>query len=133
MAGEIKSKKPEEVSDIVDVGEGYQASQIQVESDTKIEDDSGTGGAAIVRVFEFAANPQAFKEYRPSKQELFNSHAKGIEIMLWRDGMTVMPEVAPKVTINKKKTKYRIIVGAKPAKGHMLLERPKTLKEIVHG
>ena len=103
-------------------------SKIQTASETHLEDDPGEGGAAIIRCFEFAPNPEVFKQHKPTKQELFNSHAKGIEIMLWRDGMSVMPEVEPRVTIGKKK--YRIFVGAQPMKGHLLREKPKTLTEI---
>src|ERR1700722_8320586 len=71
-------------------------------STTHLEDDEGFGGAAIIRVFEFAANPEAFKQHPPTKQELFNSHYKWIEVMLWKDGLKVYAEVPPKLTINKK-------------------------------
>ncbi len=105
-------------------------SAIETKSETHLEDDKGTGGAAIIRMFEFAANPIAFKQHKPTKQELFNYHAKGIEVMLWKDGMKVLTEVDPKVTINQKKSKYRIFVGAVPQKGHLLTERPQTLSQI---
>lgn len=115
------------VSDVV-----WNPNSISTESETHLEDDEGFGEAAVIRVFEFAANPEAFKQHKPTKQELFNSHYKGIEIMLWKDGLKVMPEVEPKLTINKKKTKYRIIVGATPMRGHILREQPKTLSQIAH-
>jgi len=107
-------------------------SKIQAESKTHLEDDTGHGGAAIIRMFEFAANPEVWKQHKPTKQELFNSHHKGIEIMLWKDGLTPMSEVDPKIQISKKSGKYRIFVGARPMKGHLLTERPKTLSEIAH-
>lgn len=133
MARTLKSKKSEEISDIVDVGQGYQAAQTQAESDVHLEDDAGVGGAAIVRMFEFKANIESFKQYQPTKQELFNYHLQGIEAMLWRDGMKLMTAVTPKLTFSKSGMKYRIFVGAEPQKGHILTERPKTLTEIVHG
>jgi hypothetical protein len=116
------------VSDVL-----WNTSEINTESETKLEDDKGEGGVAIIRKFEFAANPIAFKQYKPTKQELFNSHAKQIEIMLWQDGMKLLADVNPKITINKSKTKYRIFVGAEPQKGHLLREVPKTLSQITHG
>ena len=105
----------------------------EAKSETTLEMDEGGGGAAIVRMFEFGINPQAFKEYQPTKQELFNSHYKGIEIALWKDGMKVIPEVNPRIVIMEKEGKYRIFVGAAPMKGHILKEQPKTLKEMIHG
>ncbi len=110
----------------------WEASQLNTESKTHLEDDSGTGAAAIIRIFTFAANPEVFKVHKPTKQELFNYHSKFIEMMLWKDGMKVVPEVAPKILINRKKTKYRIMVGAMPQKGHILREQPQTLTEIAH-
>lgn len=101
-------------------------------SQTHLEDDEGVGDAAIIRMFEFSANPEAFKQRTPTKQELFNYHHKQIEITLWGDGMKIMEEVNPRVTISKNKRKYRIFVGAKPQRGHILTERPKTLAQIAH-
>lgn len=110
----------------------WNANELSAESDTKLEEDKGSGKAAIIRMFEFGINIPAFKEYKPSKQELLNSHAKGIEIMLWKDGMKLMPEVNPKVDINHKRGTYRIFVGAEPQRGHILHERPQTLTQIAN-
>lgn len=112
-------------------GDTWEVNQMQAQSETKIEDDIGTGAAAIIRMFEFGINYDAFSQHQPTKQELFDSHKKGIEIMLWKDGMAVMDDVPPKVTMGKKS--YRIFVGAKPLKGHILTQKPQTLSEIVHG
>lgn len=106
---------------------------IEVKSDTNLESDHGGGGAAIIRMFEFGINPQAFREYQPTKQELFNSHYKGIEMALWKDGMKVLPEVHPRIVVMEQEGKYRIFVGAQPMKGHILTEQPKTLAEQIHG
>lgn len=114
-------------------GSMHDVKDIEVQSQTKLESDEGHGNAAIIRTFVFGMNPQAFKEYQPTKQELFNSHHKGIEVALWKDGMKVMPEVNPRVLIEPEKMRYRIIVGAKPMKGHLLREKPMTLSELAHG
>ena len=106
---------------------------LEVQSQTHLEDDHGEGGAAIIRMFEFGINPQAFKEAQPTKQQLFNSHYKGIELALWRDGMKVMTEVNPRVLINDKTMTYQIFVGAQPMRGHILRETPRTLSEQLNG
>lgn len=111
----------------------YDVQSLEVKSDTHLEDDDGSGGAAIVRCFEFGMNPLAFQQHIPTKQELFNSHQKGIELALWRDGLKVIPEVNPRLTVDSKSGKYQIFIAAKPMKGHMLQERPHTLKQLVHG
>lgn len=111
----------------------YDMQSIETQSETHLEDDHGGGGAAIVRMFEFGMNPQAFAQYHPTKQELFNTHYKGIELALWKDGMKVMPEVNPKLVVDEKKAKYMIFVGAQPMRGHILTQQPKTLAEQLHG
>lgn len=107
-------------------------SKIETQSKTHLEDDEGTGGTAVVRSFEFSANPEAFRQHTPTRQELFNYHHKQIEIALWADGLKVMPDVAPKVTISKKKDKYRIIVSAKPMRGRWVYAKPQKLADIIH-
>jgi len=111
----------------------YDILDIEVKSDTKLEEDDGSGGAAIVRRFVFAMNPKAFHEHTPSKQELFNTHLKGIEMSLWRDGMKIMTDVTPRINFDTKNMQYSIIVGAVPQRGHILRERPQKLAEIIHG
>ena len=110
----------------------WDAGRAQAESDTHLEDDTGHGGAAVIRQFTFAANPQPFATQPPTKQELFNYHLKQIEIMLWQDGLKMLTDVLPQLTFNKKKTHYTIIIGAVPQKGHILPMgmTPKLLKEI---
>lgn len=106
------------------------AQTLETESQTHLEDDEGTGDAAIIRMFEFKVNPEAFKQITPTEQELFASHERGIAALLWRDGMTPLDTVTPRITFSKNKKTYRIFIGAKPAKGHLLQERPKTLSQI---
>jgi hypothetical protein len=118
---------------IRDDATNYDAKSIEVESQTKLEADEGTGGAAIIRCFEFRMNPVTFATIMPTTQDLFNSHHKGIEIALWKDGMTVLPDVNPRVVINRETGTYQIFVGAKPSKGQLLHERPQTLSQLAHG
>lgn len=111
----------------------WDAAGAEATSDTHLEDDVGHGGAAIIRQFIFSANPQTFKHNPPTKQQLFNHHLKQIEILLWQDGMKIMTNVEPRLTLNKKKTKYTIFVGATPSKGQLLPwnNQPKLLKDLV--
>lgn len=123
MEGEIKGNISQWETDDI--------SKVEATSETHLEDDKGEGGPVILRVFEFAANPAAFREHKPTKQELFSHHAKGIEAMLWSDGLRVVHEHDPKISVNRRKTKYRIFVAATPARGHLLHASPQTLSDIV--
>lgn len=114
-------------------GFDHDVQTVEAQSKTKLEHDEGYGNAAIIRCFEFGMNPESFKLYQPTKQELFNSHFKGIEVALWKDGLKVIPEVNPRIVVEEKEMKYKIFVGAAPMRGHILRERPRTLSEIAHG
>lgn len=115
----------------------YDVKQGEVHSDIKLEADQGDGKTIVVRSFDFKANPQAFKERTPSKQELFNAHAKQIEVVLWKDGLKVMPDVKPQLMLSKNRNFYRIVVGAEPIKGNLIssLDQDKfqTLSQAAHG
>ena len=113
----------------------YEVKQGEVHSDIKLEMDEGDGKTIVIRSFDFKANPAAFKERTPSKQELFNAHAKQIEIILWKDGLKIMPDVTPKLMLSKNRKFYRIAVGAEPAKGHLMnsLSKYQTLSQAAHG
>lgn len=113
----------------------WDVSDGEVHSDTRLEDDEGVGNAAVIRAFDFKANPESFARYVPSGQELFNAHAQQIRVFLWKDGLEAMENMRPKVKIAKNKTGYRIVVVAQQAKGHTLSSRftPRTLTEIAHG
>ena len=109
----------------------WDAAQSQVDSETKLEADTGVGKAAIIRQFTFKVNPQTFKNNPPSKQQLFNAHLKQVEILLWQDGMKIMTDVQPQLKVGKKF--YTIIVGAVPQRGQLLTQQPQLLKDIAHG
>jgi len=130
---DLGNVQAEGVIDRVAKDYNYEVQSIEAQSNIHLEDDEGHGGAAIVRMFEFGINPIAWKEMQPTKQDIFNSHYKGIEVALWKDGMKVMPDVNPKIVIDEKKLTYKIFVGAQPMKGHILNAKPRTLSELVHG
>ena len=123
----------EKLGDAVLHGYEHDVESIETQSKTQLEQDRGEGGAAIIRCFTFGVNPTAFQEARPTQQDLFNAHIKGIEVMLWRDGMTLMVDVQPRILFDQKSMIYKIFVGARPAKGHILKEIPQTLRQVVHG
>lgn len=111
----------------------YEVSQGEVTSDVRLEDDIGVGKGIIIRSFDFAANPEAFKRYTPSKQELFNAHMREIELFLWKDGYVLMKEVNPQLKLSKNRKYYRISVGAEPKLGEYIADQPMTLTDITHG
>lgn len=129
----INSEKELPVDVVVEKGqEVWAAKTVEAHSDTKLKDDKGEGTPVTIRSFDFAANPEAFREKIPTAQELFNSHLKLIESMLWKDGWAIDPLVPPRLLLSRDKTHYRIFVTAKPAKGYTFKEQPKTLAEIAN-
>jgi hypothetical protein len=115
----------------------WRGQTIEVKSDTTLESDKGTGNAVVIRSFEFKANPQTFKDYQkahgrlPYAQEIFESHAKGMKAMLWQDGLVPSEDIAPRLILSRKGYWYRIVVGAIPQAGQVILQTPKTLSEYV--
>lgn len=112
------------------LAEGAEAHQLSVNSETKLESDTGTGDAVILRVFEFSVNPQMIGKL-PSPQEIFNSHVKGIEGLLWNDGMYPRQDIPPRVVFSKNGQQYRIFVTASAR--HTLVDIPQTLTQILNG
>ena len=110
----------------------WEGKELQIESGIKLEDDKGEGNPVVLRFFDFMANPETFSKYIPSAYELFGHHRKGIELSLWNDGLVPEEAVNPRILISKQKNHYRIIVGARYAKGRILKENPLTLSEIAH-
>jgi hypothetical protein len=115
----------------------YNVKEGEVHSDIHLEDDEGFGKTIVVRSFDFKANPAAFHAHTPSKQEIFNAHAKQIEAYLWEDGLQPMPDVNIQVILSKKREGYRIVVGAEPRKGQIISRRDQdkiqTLSQAAHG
>ncbi len=121
-------------------GDNWAVKTLGVESDTKLQHDEGSGEVLSLRFFDFAANPQTFKDYEekhkrlPTAQELFQSHLKQIEVELWKDEWQPVHEVSPRLLLSKDKSHYRIIITCRPAKGSLVsmkdLEQVKTLSQI---
>ncbi len=116
---------------------GYDVKSIETQSKTTLQMDEGHGTPIVIRVFDFALNPEMIQRVNagnmqaPTKQELFNSHVKGIELSLWKDGFTIEPAIAPQIMIDG--DKYTIFIGAKLMSGQTLRERPMTLSQIANG
>lgn len=107
----------------------WEGEEIGVESETKLEADLGTGQPVVIRFFDFGVNPEAFKQYKPTAQELFNSHRKGMEALLWRDELKPFEGVEPRLMFSKDRKNYRFIVTCLPIT--TLLEKPNTLSELI--
>lgn len=122
-AENLPSKKVEDLH--------WEGEEVQAHSDTKLEEDRGTGIPIILRFFEFGANFQSFKNHKPTAQELFNSHMRGIESLLWADELTFYKDVEPRLQFSKDGTKYRFIIPCIPRSGSVLVDAPKTLSELV--
>lgn len=108
--------------------------EIGVNSDIPLVDE-GKGKKMILRQFEFAFDPNMLQKIRekkypsPTKQELFNSNWKQIEITLWGDGLIAMKEVEPRIIVGKKK--YKIIVLCEARMGVVINDKVRTLQEVM--
>ncbi len=107
----------------------WEGEELQAYSTTKITDDVGKGQPVILRTFKFAANPEAFRMHKPTAQELFESHKRGIEALLWRDGLTHFREVEPRIVFTKDQKTYTFIIACIPTQA--LIDNPKTLSELL--
>lgn len=123
----------EELGNVKLHGYDHDSASVEVQSQTKLEQDEGYGNVVVVRQFTFGMNPEAFKLARPTKQDIFNAHYKGIEIHLWKDGWKVEPDINPRIVVNPEKMQYTIFVSARPMKGQRVLEKPLTMSEVVNG
>lgn len=112
---------------------GHTVDSIETSSDTKLESDLGTGRAVVMRSFTFKANAKAFRDHIPTKQELFNMHYKGLDMYLWKDGLTLCQDYEPHLLFNKAKSHYTIFVVATPSHGNVLVDQTQTLSQIAHG
>lgn len=109
----------------------WEGEEIAVKSDTKLESDMGTGQAVVIRFFEFGANPEVFKQHKPTPQELFNSHRKGIEALLWRDGLKPYEGLEPRLMFSKSHKNYRFIITCIPMAGSAFTGNTQTLSQLL--
>ena len=107
----------------------WQGEEVGVESDTKLEQDTGTGIPIVLRFFDFGANPKVFKDHKPTAQELFNGHIKGMEALLWKDGLTRYEGVEPRLMFSKDKKRYRFVIACVP--NQTLHDTPQTLSQLM--
>lgn len=114
------------VKDIIWEGE-----EVQAESTTKISEDTGTGQAIIIRFFDFGSNAETFKQHKPTAQELFDSHRRGIEAQLWGDGLKPFEGSEPRLMFSKDKTHYRFIIACIPNRGNTLFDKTRTLSQLL--
>lgn len=114
-------------------GHEHDVASVETQSNTKLQDDKGEGEAVIIRRFTFGMNPEEFVEQRPTKQQIFNDHLRGIEMALYADGLKVFDQVPPRLIFDVEKKQYSIFVAARPRKGYLLQERPQTLTQIANG
>lgn len=106
-------------------GNKWTGQELETKSDPVI--DPGSGGKVVIRKFDYSWNPM-IKE-KPSKQEVFNFHAKEIRNFLWRDGLSILENQDPRVVYNEKDNTYSffVVCGALGA----ILETPRNLTEIL--
>lgn len=109
----------------------WQGQTVEVQSDTHLEDDHGTGEHVIIRQFEFIVNPETFAKHIPTLQDLFNDHQKGIAALLWQDGLTPILEIQPRIVFSKDNRKYSIFVTARPSIGQSVVDTSFTLSELI--
>ena len=106
-------------------GHKYEGAQVQVNSDPLI--DSGKGDVIILRDYTFSINPEV--KYTPTKQELFNYHWPQIKTMLWKDGLTHVEEIEPRVIVGEKM--YTIFITCKPNLHNTVTEKAFTLQDLI--
>ena len=109
----------------------WEGEELGVESTTKLEEDKGTGQPIVLRFFTFAANPEVFKQHKPTANELFASHRMGMEALLWKDGMNPCQDIEPRLIFSKDQSQYRFVISCIPSQA--LVDSPQTLTELVHG
>lgn len=100
-----------------------------IETPTTPMVDSGTGRPLVLRPFRFAKKEDVWAKMTPSNQELFNFHWPQMKAMIWGDGLVANTDVAPRVVIQKKA--YTIFVLCEPRFRQMMIDKPRTLQEIL--
>lgn len=110
----------------------WQGQTIEVKSEKHLEDDHGTGEHVLIRTYEFATNPLAFRNHVPDYQDIFNSVRQYILSLLWQDGLTLIPEVDPVIRFSDNREKFFIMVTARPMTGQTVVEKTNTLSELIN-
>jgi hypothetical protein len=112
----------------------WQGQELGVNSEVPLMDE-GKGKPYIVRQWVFHFNPEILQKIRqnkipaPTKQELFNSNWRQIQLQLWGDGLVATEMVEPRIIIGKKK--YRIILLCEPKFRTLVVDKPRTLQDLM--
>ncbi len=109
----------------------WEGEELAAISETHIEDDKGTGQTIDLRFFDFAVNPEAFKQQIPTAQELFNTHWKGMLSLMWKDGWKPYEAIEPRFMFSKDRKYYRFIIACIPTMGNVIADKPRTLTELI--
>lgn len=137
---ELQKKLQELFNSKVDQGSTFEASGeegkwVGQEVATNADDavplvDPGTGKTLVLRIFQFAFNPEFLlkKNQVVNKQDIFNSHWHQMRIELWKDGLVPREDVDPRVVLGRKG--YRIFILSEPRLRTTVVEKPQTLQEI---
>ena len=129
---DVAELKPGEGVDVGDTKYEYGA-DLEAESQPLI--DPGTGRTLTIRSFDFIIPPKLdLKDFPTSKQKVFSDHAKLIKTMLWSDGLIPYEGnsyIPPKVVINLKERKFKIIVVAQARSSTSFYEKPKSLNKLL--
>lgn len=104
-------------------GTQWTGEEVETKSDPVL--DPGSGKKIVLRQFEYAWNPEV--KDKPSKQEVFNLHAREIRNFLWRDGLRIIETEAPRMIVNDQG--YRIFITCEPVGA--LLENAQNLTELL--
>ena len=97
--------------------------------------DPAKGKTVVLRSFDFVIPPNInLKDFPKDKQKIFNDHAGLIKTTLWSDGLIPYEgshEVSPKVVIDLKERKFKIIVVAQARLNTMFIEKPESLSKML--
>lgn len=107
----------------------WEGEEVGYQGKHNLQLDGGTGQAIILRFFDFVANPELFKTRKPTAQELFNTHNKGVQSLLWMDGLKPYEGIEPRLMFSKDKKNYRFVIACIPKEA--LIDKTKTLSELL--
>jgi hypothetical protein len=109
----------------------WEGEEVAVDSGIRLDADTGVGKAIVLRFFDFGSNLEAFKQHKPTAQELFDSHRRGMESLLWKDGLKPYDAIEPRFMFSKDKSHYRFILACIPTLGNVLADTPRTLTQLI--
>jgi len=113
------------VTDHALLAKGAEVQELETRS-TPLDDGTGDGRPIILRRFSYQLPPKV----KLSKADILLHHKPRILPFLWKDGLEEIQE--PKVVLGKG-GKFDIFVTCQPRKGHLLHERPQSLKQVLNG